>query len=84
MDIGNITLNNGEVVLIRDTKDLLYVVKKYLSHDIANELEEYFLNIDEEIASLVSDIEELHDEIAEAKSGKVSWMIWISIIKEVF
>jgi len=72
MDIGNITLNNGEVVLIRDTKDLLYVVKKYLSHDIANELEEYFLNIDEEIASLVSDIEELHDEIAEAKSGKVS------------
>lgn len=63
MDIGNISLNDGTVVLIRSEKDLLDIIKKYLSHDIGNEFEKYLENKDEIIQDLNNDIEELEQYI---------------------
>jgi hypothetical protein len=43
MDFGNITLNNGDIVLIRSKDDLIKVIEEYLSGDIATLLSEIFI-----------------------------------------
>lgn len=43
MDLGNIILNNGDIVLIRSKEDLTSVIEEKLSKDIADAMSEYFI-----------------------------------------
>lgn len=66
MDLGNVTLNNGEVVLIKSDHDFFELVGKYISKDIQYEAENTFENC-KELSETIEYLEETLEEI--------EWMI---------
>ena len=46
MQLGLIRTNNGETELVNSKSDVVYLIAKYISADLATEVEKYFDNKD--------------------------------------
>lgn len=62
MELGLIRTNNGETELVNSKSDVVYLIAKYISADLATEVEKYFDNKDIEEGVYYRFLDELEIE----------------------
>ena len=62
MQLGLIRTNNGETELVNSKSDVVYLIAKYISADLATEVEKYFDNKDIEEGIYYRFLDELEIE----------------------
>jgi len=62
MELGLIRTNSGDTELVNSKSDVVYLIAKYISADLATEVEEYFDNKDIEEGIYYRFLDELEIE----------------------